>query len=259
MNASEMCGLAAERQGKIREIMRQRGVVRVDELGELLGVSAATVRRDLAELDLRGVVRRVHGGAVAVEGRLEEPVFEDKAETNAKKKQAIAEEALTFVTSNDCIYLDGGSTVLALARLLTDMANLTVVTNSLRVAMTFAGGGPRLVLVGGELRRLSQTFVGALTGPVMDQLHVDKAFMGTIGLTLDHGLTTTDPNEAFTKQMVMEHAEQVYLLADSSKLGKVAFAHSGAVDDVDVLITDKAAEKALCRKLQRKSVNVIRV
>ncbi len=239
--------------------MRQRGVVRVDELAELLAVSPATVRRDLAELDLRGVVRRVHGGAVAVEGRLEEPGFEDKAETNAKEKLAIAEEALTFVSSNDCIYLDGGSSILAFARLLTDMKNLTVVTNSLRVAMTLAGGGPRLVLVGGELRRISQTFVGALTGPVMDQLHVDKAFMGTIGLSLEQGLTTTDPNEAFTKRMVMEHAEQVFLLADSSKLGKVAFAHSGGVDDVNVLITDKAADKDLCRKLQKQSVNVIRV
>lgn len=259
MNGLEMCGLAAERLARIREIMRQRGVGRVDELAELLGVSAATVRRDLAELDIRGIVRRVHGGAVAVESRLDEPVFEDKTVTNAREKLAIAEEALTFISSNDCIFLDGGSTVLALARLLIDMTHLTVVTNSLRVAMTLASGGPRLVLVGGELRRLSQTFVGALTGPILDQLHVDKAFMGTIGLSVEHGLTTTDPNEAFTKRQVMEHAEQVFLLADSSKLGKVAFAHSGGVDEVNVLITDSSADKSMCRALQKHAVNVIKV
>lgn len=250
--------LAAERLARIRDLLRRQTVVRVEEIQRLLKVSAATVRRDLGDLAAQGCLRRVHGGAMAVEGRLDEPVFDDKTSLRASEKQAIAERALAFVNDADCIYLDGGSTVLALARLLAARPKLTVVTNSLRVAMTLAAGGPRLILVGGELRRLSQTFVGPLSESVLSRLHLDKAFMGTIGLTVE-GLTTTDPNEAFTKRLVLTHAEKVFLLADGSKLGKVAFANSGSVDDLDVLITDQGADEALCRQFRKREVDVIKV
>ena len=114
-----------------------------------------------------------------------------------------------------------------MARLLKDRSNITIVTNSLRAAVELAGSGPRLILVGGELRRLAQTTVGPLTRFMLQELHVDKAFMGTIGLTLEEGLTTTDPTEAYTKDLVMEHAREVILLADSSKAHKISFTRAG--------------------------------
>jgi DeoR family fructose operon transcriptional repressor len=147
--------------------------------------------------------------------------------------------------------------VLALAHLLTDRAGLTVVTNSLRVAGALSGSGPRVLLVGGELRRLSQTFVGPLTQPLIEQLHFDKAFMGTIGLSVDEGMTTTDPAEAFTKQLVMQHAKHVFLLADSSKVDKVAFANAGSTDDIDTLITDEGVDRSIARKMKQRSVDVV--
>ena len=158
------------------------------------------MRRDLDQLERSGAIRRVHGGAVSVESRLEEPVFDDKTSLAAREKRRIAEAALTFVEPGDTIYLDGGSTVLELARLLRERTNLTVVTNSLHAALELAGRGPRLIVIGGELRRLSQTMVGPLTRLVLHELHLDKAFMGTIGFTLNEGLTTTDPSEAYTKE-----------------------------------------------------------
>jgi DeoR/GlpR family transcriptional regulator of sugar metabolism len=250
-------GLAAERLERTRDILKERRVARVDELCAELGVSAATVRRDLESLAARGHVRRVHGGALSNEGRFEEPLFDDKTAIAAREKQAIAAAAREFIEPNDYIYLDGGSTVLALARLLSDVHDLTVVTNSLRVATMLSGGGPRLILVGGELRRLSQTFVGALTQPMIEQHHFTKAFMGTIGLTLEEGMTTTEPNEAFTKQLVMAHAEQVFLLADSTKVGKAAFARAGGIADIDVLITDDALDPSFAGCLNDKSVRFI--
>ncbi len=256
MNDIDTTGLAAERLERIKEILKRRGVARVDELCRELGVSAVTVRRDLAELDSRGQVRRVHGGAVRIEGLLEEPVFDDKTMIAAKQKQAIAEKALSFIKPNDSIFLDGGSTVLTLARLLVSMNRLTVVTNSLRVACVLSGNGPRIILVGGELRSLSQTFVGALTEHITSRIHVDSAFMGTIGLSVEEGMTTTDPREAYTKDLLMERARQVILLADSSKVGKVSFVKFGSLEKVNILITDNGVSSKEAAGFRKKGIKV---
>lgn len=248
--------LAPERWDQLRALVRDHGVIRVEDLCRQLRVSPATVRRDLDELERHGSIRRVHGGAVSVEGRLDEPLFADKTSLAVREKRRIAEAALRFVTPGDTIYLDGGSTVLELARLLRERANVTVVTNSLQAASELAGRGPRLMVIGGELRRLSQTLVGPLTRLTLSELHLDKAFMGTIGFALNEGLTTTDPSEAFTKELVMRQARQVIVLADSSKAGKVSFASAGSWDRVQVLITDKAV--AFAKELNALGVKIVR-
>lgn len=248
--------LAAGRQEKIAGILRQRRIVRVNELCTDLGASPATIRRDLAEMERRGQTQRVHGGAVCVETRLEEPVFEDKTSLAQKEKQRIAEAALKLVQPTDSIFLDGGSTVLALARMLSETTGITVVTNSLTVVNALSGKGPHLIFVGGEFRRLSQTFVGSLTRHMIDHLHVDKAFMGTIGIADADGMTTTDPREAQTKELIMSHARQVIVLADSTKIGKVSFVKVGALAPGQVLITDSGAPGTELRKLKKKGIKV---
>jgi len=258
MAATDNKTLAPQRWDALRALIRERGVIRVEDLCRELRVSAATVRRDLDELERRGAIRRVHGGAVSVESRLDEPLFADKRSLAAREKRRIAEAAAGMVGSGDTIYLDGGSTVLELARLLRDRTNLTVVTNSLQAALELSGRGPRLILIGGELRRLSQTLVGPLTRLLLGELHLDKAFMGTIGFALEEGLTTTDPSEAFTKQLVMRQARQVILLADSSKAGKVSFARAGSWNEVHVVITDRQVDGAFARALVKKGPKLLR-
>jgi DeoR/GlpR family transcriptional regulator of sugar metabolism len=258
MSSVDSKALAPERWESLRALIRERGVIRVEDLCRELGVSPATVRRDLDQLEGNGAIRRVHGGAVSVESRLEEPLFDDKTSIAAREKRRIAEAALAFIEPDDTIYLDGGSTVLELARLLRERTNLTVVTNSLRAAHELAGRGPRLMLIGGELRRLSQTLVGPLTRLMLSELHLDKAFMGTIGFALEQGLTTTDPSEAFTKEIVMGQARQVLVLADSAKAGKVSFAHAGGWNKVHVLITDKELEKEFAKQLAKMEIKLVR-
>jgi len=249
--------LAASRHEKVAGILRRQRTVRVEDLAAKLRVSAATVRRDLADMERLGLLYRVHGGAVSAERRLAEPVFDDKEGLAAKEKQKIAAAAARLVKPNDSVFLDGGSTVLALARLLADMSRMTVVTNSLRVATTLSGTGPRMILVGGELRRLSQTFVGTLTQPTIERLHLDTAFIGTIGLSAREGMTTTDPREAHTKELVMSHARRVILLADSSKVGKVSFVKFGSLDDVTVLITDSELVRKDARAFRQRGIEVM--
>jgi len=250
--------LAPQRWDNLRALIRDRGVIRIEDLCRQLKVSPATVRRDLDQLEQSGAIRRVHGGAVSVESRMDEPVFADKTSLAAREKRRIAEAALAFVGPGDTIYLDGGSTVLELARLLRDRTNVTVVTNSLHAAHELAGRGPRLMVIGGELRRLSQTMVGPLTRLILNELHLDKAFMGTIGFTLKEGLTTTDPGEAFTKELVMGQARQVIVLADSSKAGKISFARAGHWDKVHALITDQQLDRNFAKELIKTGIKLVR-
>ena len=250
--------LAPERQERLKELLRERRVARLEELCAEMRVSPATMRRDLNELEARGVLRRVHGGAVSTETRLEEPLFDDKTSIAAREKSRIADAALAFIQPGDTVYLDGGSTVLELARRLRDRSDLTVVTNSLRAALELSGQGPRLILIGGELRRRSQTVVGSLSRFVLQQLHVDKAFMGTIGLDPDEGLTTTDPDEAYTKSLVAGQAKEVILLMDSSKAGKVSFARAGSLGELDAVITDRKLDAKVTERLKKLGIRVIK-
>jgi DeoR/GlpR family transcriptional regulator of sugar metabolism len=257
MRSAKPKDLAPKRWEQLRGIIGQDRVVRVEQLTERLGVSSATIRRDLGELEKLGELRRVYGGAVSMGGRLDEPLFDDKTSVAATEKRRIARAAASYVKANDTIYLDGGSTVLELARLLKDRSNITIVTNSLRAAAELAGRGPRLILVGGELRRLAQTTVGPLTRFMIQELHIDKAFMGTIGLSLHEGLTTTDPTEAYTKELVMDHARDVILLADSSKAHKISFTRAGHLEQVRVLITDTRFDRKLAKELHKRGIEVV--
>ncbi len=251
--------LAAERQKSLGEYIRDRGVVRIEDLSREFDISSATVRRDLEILEEQGRIRRVHGGAMALESRLEEQMFDDKASIAFREKRRIAEKAMTMICNSETVYLDGGSTVLELARLLVNRTDITVVTNSLRAAVELSGRGPRLILVGGELRRLSQTTVGSWTRCLIEQIHVDKAFMGTMGLSFPEGTTTTDPNEAYTKELVMSRSAKTILLADSGKAGKVVFAKSGDIENIHTIITDKKFPAHLAKLFKKQGITLEQV
>ncbi len=252
-----LAAFAPERQERLRQIVRARHAVRIEELRSELGVSTATVRRDLDELEGRGALRRVHGGAVAVDARPIEARFEAKAAKHAAEKRRIAARAAELVEPEARIYLDAGSTCLELGRLLVDRADITIVTNSLPAIVALAGRGPRLIVIGGELRPLSQALMGPLSALILDALYVDRAFMGTFSLSLDAGLTTTDPGEAFTKERVLSQAGEVVLLADSSKLGSRSFAHAGRLDQLDIVITDAELDETAASVFASAGVRVM--
>jgi DeoR/GlpR family transcriptional regulator of sugar metabolism len=248
--------LAEERLDRIRGWVRDRRVVRGEEMAAELGVSLITVRRDLAALEKQGELRRVHGGAVGVLAAGEEPLFDEKADRAVEEKRRIATAAAQLIGPGETVYLDGGSTVLELARQIRRRNDLTVVTNSLRAAMELSGSGPRLILIGGELRRRSQTLVGPLTRHLLDQLHVDKAFMGTLGLTAEDGLTTTEPAEACTKEWVMRGAREVIVLADRAKFGVRSFARAGSLDEVNWIVTSRM-DSALRLALKKRGIHIL--
>lgn len=248
--------LAAERLNSIRRLLSEAGAMRIEDLCEKLHVSPATIRRDLTELDNMGAIMRVHGGAMPVRQVPDEAPFDDKANVEPDKKNKIAQKAIEYIRPTDSIYIDGGSTTHAIARLLAHMTRLTIITNSLRVATTLSSGGPRIVLIGGDYRRVSQSFVGALTGPQLDKFFVDTAFMGTTGVSIDGDLSTTDASEAFTKKIAITRAKRKILLVDSTKIGANSFALFGNVKDFDVVITNKNASGTVINKLKKLQVKM---
>jgi DeoR family fructose operon transcriptional repressor len=249
---------APRRRKRLRLIVESRGAARLEELSTALGVSQATVRRDLDELARSGRLRRVHGGVVAVDDKPSELHFDAKAAEAAPEKERIAARAIELLSPDDAVYLDSGSTVLAAARLLRGWSRLTVVTNSLPAANELAGQGPRLIVIGGELRATSQALVGPLTHLLLDQIHVDRALMGTFALSLEEGLTTTDPAEAYTKELVLARAREVILLADSRKVSTRSLVHAGRLEKIDVLVTDSGIDDRAVRSLERRGIRVIK-
>ncbi len=247
--------LSTEREALICRSLSS-GVKTISELSNELNVSEATVRRDLETLEGTGRLRRVHGGAELLRQH-QEPVYEEKASRNAAEKAYIAEKALSFIKDSDTIFLDGGSTVLELAKKLDRFHDLTVVTNSLMAAAALMEQDCRLILVGGEFRSLSRTLVGPLTAKILEDLKISKAFLGTIGFDPRRGICTTDTNEAYTKELVMKRADHVFVLADSSKLGLSSFVFSGTLHDIDTLISDPGIPPHLLKQLKTQNIEVI--
>ncbi|MDQ0290213.1 DeoR/GlpR family DNA-binding transcription regulator [Oligosphaera ethanolica] len=248
--------LTAEREQRIMQLLHDSDVVTVSAISEALGMSEATVRRDLQAMHERGLLERVHGGAAVKQESSPEPLFSDKEEQFSTEKQRIAAAALSLIHDHDTIFLDGGSTVLMLARMLDSLKALTIVTNSLMAAAQLMESPHRLILTGGEFRAISRTLVGPLSSPILKNIVVDKAFMGTMGFTTTDGMSTTDANEAYTKTRVMERARQVILLADRSKLGCSSFVTCGPDWHLDVLVTD-AIDPKTRQELEERDIRVI--
>ena len=254
---TSIVAFAPERRERVKQIVKSRHAVRVEDLKAELGVSTATIRRDLHELEEEGELRRVHGGAMSIDAGPIEARFEAKAATNPAQKRRIAERAAAMVEPDAKIYLDAGTTCLELAKLLAPRSDITIVTNSIPAINELAGTGPRLIVIGGELRTLSQALVGPLSTPVLDQLYLDHAFVGAFSLSLEAGLTTTDPAEAFTKEHVLTRTREAVLLVDGSKLGTRSFAQAGRLDQIDVVITDAALGEEASQTFEHAGVRVL--
>ena len=254
---TNIIAFAPERRERVKQIVKSRHAVRVEDLKEELGVSTATIRRDLHELEEEGELRRVHGGAISVDISTIEARFEAKAAKNPQEKQRIAARAAAMVEPDSKIYLDAGSTCLELARRLASRTDITIVTNSLPAIIELAGTGPRLIVIGGELRPLSQALVGPLSTKVLDELYLDHAFVGTFSLSLDAGMTTTDPAEAFTKEHVLARTREAVLLVDGSKLGTRSFAQAGRLDQIDVVITDAELDEEASQTFEHAGIRVL--
>ncbi|MEU6281628.1 DeoR/GlpR family DNA-binding transcription regulator [Streptomyces sp. NPDC047028] len=239
--------LAEQRRALILDEVRRRGGVRVNELTRKLGVSDMTVRRDLDALARQGVLEKVHGGAVpVVEASTHEPGFEAKSGLELTAKEDIARSAARLVGPGTAIALSGGTTTYALAQHLLEVPELTVVTNSVRVADVFHAaqrtsgqrqGAATVVLTGG-VRTPSDSLVGPVADQAIGSLHFDLLFLGVHGISLEAGLSTPNLAEAETNRRLVQSARRVVVVADHTKWGTVGLSSFAALEQVDTLVTD---------------------
>lgn len=242
--------LAEQRRALILDEVRRRGGVRVNELTRKLSVSDMTIRRDLDALARQGVIEKVHGGAVpVVEASTHEPGFEAKSALELSAKEDIARAAAALAVPGSAIALSGGTTTFALARHLLDVPDLTVVTNSVRVADVFhdaqrpAGGrgarpGAATVVLTGGVRTPSDSLVGPVADRAIDSLHFDVLFLGVHGISAEAGLSTPNLAEAETNRRFVRAARRIVVVADHTKWGTVGLSSFATLEEVDTFVTD---------------------
>jgi DeoR/GlpR family transcriptional regulator of sugar metabolism len=237
--------LARQRQTLILEQVREHGAVRVADLVTTLGVSDMTIRRDLELLHERGLLEKVHGGAASIEGSsLFEPGFTAKSVLMEAEKELIAASAASLVAPGTAIAISAGTTTFALARRLTDIPGLTVLTNSVPVADVLYkdGRSDQVVILSGGVRTPSDALVGPFAVEVIRSLHVDSVFMGTHGMDSRSGLTTPNILEAETNRALIEAGRRLIVLADHTKWGTIGISSVARLENADTIITDSGLD-----------------
>ena len=249
--------LAVERRRLIADNLRSRGVVSVGEMAAALGTTDITVRRDLRAMAKDGLLVRARGGAVLPSTIGHEPSYSEKAHQAGTEKAAIARLALEMVRPGDSILVGPGTTTLALARLLGDIAELTVVTNSLLVAQALMAS-PRVevILTGGTLRRSIHALVGPTAEESVRSLRASKAFLSGNGFSAERGLSTPSPLVAAADRAFAGAAQQVIVLADHTKIGQDTMCQTVPVGRVHTLITDGRADRTVLDAIRGAGVDV---
>lgn len=250
---------AAQRHEKIVTAARAAGRVDVTELAEVMGVTPETVRRDLTSLERRGLVRRVHGGALPVMPTEVEPTVVERLGRRTAEKERIVARALEELPSQGVILLDGGTTTLALARILPDRPGLVVVTNSVAIAATLTDREDLDVhMLGGKIRTRTGAAVGSWAARALAETSIDVAFLGANGFTVERGFTTPEESEADVKRAMVAASRRCVVLADSSKAGLVQFQRFARPGDVELLITDAGLDAETAEVFEEAGTQVSR-
>ena len=233
-----------ERKREILEYLGTRGKASVGELCARFAVSSATMRSDLRDLEEGGFLLRSHGGAMVKDKARFEPDAKEKEDRHLDEKRKLALLAAARVEDGDTIVIDTGSTTLAFAALLDSKRDLTVLTNDLAIALRLEEHPTATVhFLGGMVRKRFHCTIGSVAEGYLKDLTVDKAFMGANAFSFEKGASTPDLQTAGLKRLMMSIADKVYLLVDSSKIGRNSFAGFASVGEIDCLITDSLAEE----------------
>ncbi len=248
-----------ERRRELARLVADRGFLRVIDASLRLGVSDVTIRGDLTALEAEGTIVRVHGGAMLPSDR--EPTLESATEKASAAKTAIGRAAASMVSSGQSIFVDAGSTAMALAAALVErreLRDLVVVTNALTIALALEPALPRftVVVTGGTLRPLQHSLVNPFAAPMLDSLRLDTAFIGCNGIHPEHGVTNVNLPEAEIKTLVLRSSTRHVLIADASKLGLTEVAVIGPIAAFDTLVTAGDAPDGLIAALSAKGLAI---
>jgi len=238
--------------------LNENGIVHTEEMMIKCNVSDITIRRDLTELESKGLLIRTYGGAV--KSKAMDPLFnyDLKINQNRQNKESICQLAANYIEEGDIIFIDCGTTLSLLTKYIANFNSLTVITTSLPVISELIKyPNLRLLLIGGEIDIERQATFGSAAENNIENYHANKAFIGVDGVSLQKGLTSYDERESATTQKMIENSDEVFLLCDSSKIEKRSFVKFAAINRIHHLITDKRIPAEQMKQYQDAGVDVI--
>lgn len=248
-----------------QQILRQLEVeqrVTVPELSQRFAVSEVTIRKDLAWLETQGLARRTHGGAIpnALGSSISEMSIDVREQMQRAEKERIGEAAARYVQNGETIALDASTTALAMVPFLGSKSDLTIATNGVRTAVELGRSSSlSVLLLGGMLRRETQSLVGKWGSPVLEQINISKAFVGARGLTLNTGLTDVNAEEVELKRAMIKAAKEVIAILDATKWDQVTLATFCPLERLKLIITDTRAPAHMVKQVRKLGVEVVLV
>ena len=247
-----------QRRVLILEKLEEKGQVDVISLSKDLMVSAVTIRNDLKRLEQKNVIIRARGGAIKVDRVGMDFALTDKNKQNYDQKKRIGKAAANLIEEGDTIILDSGTTTMEIAKNISTIAELTVITNALNIANQLAEHPKANVIIpGGFLRKNSLSLIGATAEESFKNYFCDKLFLAVDGFSAMHGLSTPNVEEAHLNRIMMSISKQVIVVTDSSKFHKRSFAFITHISEIDILITDSGIPSEDQKKLESAGVKVI--
>ena len=247
-----------ERQDYILEQLSKKGFVRVQDIAESLGVTGATIRKDFRDLESKHLIYRNHGSASPVKQKVTDLPVQEKASIQAAEKRRIALAAAGLVSDDDSIIMTSGTTIEAMAHHLKPKGSLNVVTPSIRVGVTLSEKeNVEVIMLGGRLVKNSLSVRDTYTLEGLKNIKCSKLFLSCDGFDLDSGISTAFIEEARVTNAMMDAANCVILLADSSKAGKIGFGKICDFSRIDIFITDSSLSKSIHSQIEAQGVKVI--
>ncbi|MEN0133649.1 MAG: DeoR/GlpR family DNA-binding transcription regulator [Rhodococcus sp. (in: high G+C Gram-positive bacteria)] len=247
------------RRSEIVRLARSIGLASVDDLSAQFGVTASTIRRDLSQLTSQGLIARTYGGAIALDPQ-QESSLRQRALEGFDAKRAIAEWAAKQVRPGETILLDAGTTVGAMGEFLREIENITVIAAGLTALESLADADSvRVECIGGTLRHLSQGFVGPLAEAALQRVTFDRAFLGADAVTADLGICEAELEQTRLKEIMIERADEVYVLAHAAKLGRRPFHAWAPIPPGTTIVTDDSADHEQTAPFDAAGMRVVRV
>jgi len=251
--------LNEERRRRIQEIISQKKRILVKEISNNFNISEVTIRKDLEILEKRGILTKVHGGAILNQSSIIDLALTEKERIYPREKDRIAQKAQEMINYGDVIILDSGSTTTQIARHIKFKKGIKVITNAINIASELAASEIELILTGGILREKSFSLVGPIAEDTLRKVTADKLFLGVDGVDFHFGLTTPNVLEAKVNELMVKAASEVILVSDSSKFGRRRMGVIDKITTVDKIITDKNIPQEVLNRLKAMDIEVFTV
>jgi DeoR/GlpR family transcriptional regulator of sugar metabolism len=250
--------IPAQRRERIQDFLTLHKIAPSSELSSLLGVSEATVRRDLEWMENEGILYRTHGGAILSQHLQLEPEYTQRAKRQVEEKRAIGGLAASMIEDGDIVFINSGTTTTHLIKQIRTNANITVMTNNLTAALELGETSLDLLIVGGAFQPKSNSVAGRFAIDNLNQVYADKAFIGVDGITIKHGYTVPSNDEAEIIRVMIERTKgQVNVISDHTKWGTVSNFEIAQIDEIPLLITDDQLGQIANKALSKWNIEVI--